>query len=145
MKTHLLTHGERPAIKCYECDKTFASQSSYHHHMNFTKTHAGNDAFKIKCPLCDRGFRTKADCRDHVNYRHRGKSNHKCDICNKDVTALREHESHHTGEKLLTCKLCGSSFRTSGALSRHKRVVHNVVNRLLLLKHTESDIEDVEQ
>ncbi|XP_045456206.1 MDS1 and EVI1 complex locus protein EVI1-B-like [Melitaea cinxia] len=62
-----------------------------------------------------------------------------------DVTALREHESHHTGEKLLTCKLCDSSFRTSGALSRHKRVVHNVVNRLLLLKHTESDIEDVEQ
>ncbi|XP_045456202.1 zinc finger protein 761-like [Melitaea cinxia] len=183
MKTHLLTHGERPAIKCYECDKTFASQSSYYHHMKLTKTHAGNNALKIKCPLCDRGFRTKADCRDHVNYRHRGKSNHKCDICNKimstgrllrrhmrethygqkkvkprkiylcqtcgkvcrDVTALREHESLHTGEKLLTCKLCGNNFRTSKALSRHKRVVHKVVNRLLLLKYTESDIDDVEQ
>ncbi|CAH2083756.1 unnamed protein product [Euphydryas editha] len=145
MKAHLQVHGERQSVACHACDKTFVSRASYHHHMTSTKTHAGDAAFKIRCPICNRGFRTKADRRDHVNYRHRGKTNHKCPICDKDITALREHESYHTGEMPLSCKLCGKRFRTSGALSTHKRLVHNVVNKLLLLKHTESDIDDVEE
>ncbi|XP_046976000.1 zinc finger protein 485-like [Vanessa cardui] len=174
MKVHLKVHGERQSVKCFECDKTFVSNSSYIHHLKFTKTHAGNDAFRIRCPICKRGFRTKADRRDHINYRHMGKSNHKCPICDKIMSSGRLLTRHlkytHYGEKKETvrkiylCQTCGKVCRDTTALREHESIHTGdkplscelcgkryrrsgalCTHKRIAHKHSETNFEDIEE
>lgn len=139
-------HGAAP-FTCQVCSKAFSSSSklSFHKksvHLGIRKQHA--------CSLCPSIFPTPSALQQHETDEHQKRSfkcwkcretfadsdrlkqhrreRHKkevvCEECGQKVGGprqLREHMLIHTGERPLTCDLCGSKFRQKSSLYNHQK------------------------
>ncbi|CAH0602499.1 unnamed protein product [Chrysodeixis includens] len=125
------THAQNDILKykCTYCEKGYRSQSELKDHTNYT--HLGKT--RHKCPICGKALATQRCITRHVRRAHDGvKERVRDQICQQcgrafgDKKTLREHELIHTGERPLSCEICGCTFRQSASLYTHRRRVHKV-------------------
>ncbi|CAH0730999.1 unnamed protein product, partial [Brenthis ino] len=142
--------GDDFRIRCPICLKGFRANMDRRDHVNYA--HRGITIHK--CSICDKVMSSERLLKRHLRYAHLGekkdvyKRTYLCPVCGhvcRDSTALREHESLHTGIKTFTCELCDKKFRTCSTLHRHKRAIHRVVPKQKLLKHIEMDSGGTEE
>ncbi|CAH0731000.1 unnamed protein product, partial [Brenthis ino] len=143
-------HGDALRIRCPICLKGFTTNMDRRDHVNYT--HRGITIHK--CSICDKVMSSERLLKRHLRFAHLGEKKvvhrrtYLCPVCGhvcRDSTALREHESLHTGIKTFTCELCDKKFRTCSTLYGHKRAVHRVVRKPKLLKHIEMDSGGAEE
>ncbi|XP_045583912.2 zinc finger protein 568 isoform X2 [Procambarus clarkii] len=137
---------EPSVLRCTSCEKLFSKEHKFRQHRE------GN----LACSDCAVSFDCKTSLRIHQYSQHPvecnecGKvcdSKHKlyfhrlthapkygCKHCGKGFLRKSEFTVHiatHTGEKPVTCDICGKSFAHKLAVGKHKRQSHNESNKKL--------------
>ncbi|XP_061713737.1 zinc finger protein 155-like [Cydia pomonella] len=147
VKKHALQHrprGERQAIQCEACPKTFINKTSLKNH--YKNTHLGikskcdicnkvvihlsvhkmqvhnPDTLRYGCPTCERRFITRAALDLHATV-HTRDLKYQCDICQKKFrlrnSILRHIRDFHQKERNHQCKLCNKAFFGKMSFKRH--------------------------
>lgn len=78
----------------------------------------------MKCRLCDKQLATRITARIHVEMTHLKIRRHRCDTCGKEFYLRKDYMDHlrlHTFELPYECKICLKKFRTTSAVSDHRR------------------------
>ncbi|XP_075989782.1 uncharacterized protein LOC142985470 [Anticarsia gemmatalis] len=126
--------------KCSLCDKGYRSRGELRDHVNYQHMRKTQH----KCPICNKALATPRCITRHVRRAHHGIKERVrdkiCQQCGKaflDKKGLHEHELIHTGERPLSCEVCGVTFRQSASLYTHRRRVHRVLraDTRLLITH----------
>ncbi|XP_047529852.1 zinc finger protein 708-like [Vanessa atalanta] len=140
---------EKPNQMCEECGKTVRNLKEHmfqHKPLLIRK--------RYKCKACDKMFSSCSSRLKHYKIKHLGIKKH-CDECNKDVVNLTSHrmvvhktallpfecvpcgrrfiskslrDQHtliHTKDRPHECDQCDKAFRSTIALTQHKRQVHD--------------------
>ncbi|KAM3955992.1 LOW QUALITY PROTEIN: uncharacterized protein ACR2FA_010047 [Aphomia sociella] len=115
--------------KCSMCDKGYRSRGELRDHVNYQ--HMGKT--QHKCPICAKALATRRCITRHVRRAHLGRQERardqvcqRCGRAFRDKKGLREHEFIHTGERPLSCEICGCTFRQSASLYTHKKRIHKI-------------------
>ncbi len=108
---------------CKLCGKRMKSSSNYLPHM---RSHRGEKGFK--CGECGKGFGRIRHLAEHKRI-HSGVWQYVCTFCEKGFHQEQNLFSHlrvHTEEMPYFCVVdgCGMSFRHSGSLKMHRRLIH---------------------
>ncbi|XP_022123375.2 zinc finger protein 2 [Pieris rapae] len=117
--------------KCDHCGKAYRSKVEVSDHIHYT--HMGKT--QHACPLCNKPVPTKKSIAHHMRKWHNSNKTdpakkEMCQICGQMFGCkkiLREHIMRHTGERPLSCKICGNTFRQKASLYTHKRLVHKIL------------------
>ncbi|CAD7013638.1 zinc finger protein 713 [Ceratitis capitata] len=115
--------GNRPKIKCTECDKVF--QGNVARRIHLYKEHKIGE-LPYACTECNRTFSSHAAMSGHKKRNHMEKK-FKCEFCDRCYAMqgdLNNHMSSHTGDKPFICELCGKAFRTRTKLRFHNNAIH---------------------
>ncbi|GAA56523.1 zinc finger protein 92 [Clonorchis sinensis] len=123
--------------QCMECSRVFRFSCRLNEHL---RTHL--HVRPHMCDFCSSAFKTLKGQKSHMVVMHLGemmaseksgttvysallnRKLHPCHVCGKrwpSRGALNEHVRVHTGEKLYTCKVCTSNFKTPSTLTRHSK------------------------
>ncbi|XP_048486896.1 histone-lysine N-methyltransferase PRDM9 [Plutella xylostella] len=143
-RAHPAASAEPLALRCAECDRTFAHLNSLRRHQRAhsgEKNHLCNVCgkalssrehlkFHIRihtgykpnvCKTCGKGFVKKCNLTLHERT-HSGEKPHVCQHCSKAFSqrsTLVIHERYHSGARPYVCGLCGRGFVAKGLLSMH--------------------------
>ena len=116
---------------CPICQKVYKSARSLYHHRSLcgklnkpSKQKKGNHI----CNLCGVKFNQAFKLRKHTYQEHciieDHERNYVCKTCDqwcKSQSALRMHETVHTGEKKFSCGYCEKQFTQKGNLKSHEK------------------------
>ncbi|CAH4033327.1 unnamed protein product [Pieris brassicae] len=117
--------------KCDHCGKGYRSKVEVTDHIHYT--HMGKT--QHACPLCNKPVPTKKSIVQHMRKWHNSNKTdpaktEMCQICGQMFGCkkiLGEHIMRHTGERPLSCEICGNTFRQKASLYTHKRLVHKIL------------------
>jgi len=107
----------RPSLNCQYCDKIFTQQKNLKEHLENR--------------VCQRSGKERLE--DRLLLRHgevRDLSSSKCELCDREFAHEKNLAVHikmvHSGEDVRhICKTCGKQFSTKGALTRHRKKIHD--------------------
>ena len=112
-------------LKCFSCDKEFASEKE-------KEIHETNEHFvSIFCDVCNVLFTSKNMLEFHKNRFHFDKRPFTCCVCNVSFyteNRLIEHQSIHETEEPFYCDICQASFYSTVCLSTHKQKEHLILS-----------------
>jgi len=135
---HRKTVHESARLKCHLCEfKTVLKNSLKKHieavHEGIKRPQRVTKYVRqpAQCPQCNKIMSSKNALQTHIDNVHEKSflTNPKwiCQFCNKacpDKSVLRIHERSHTGEKPLSCDICGLCVAAPAAMIRHKKTQH---------------------
>ncbi|XP_019740105.1 gastrula zinc finger protein XlCGF26.1-like [Hippocampus comes] len=129
LTAHVTMHaGEKP-FTCFFCNGQFSLKADLTEHVT---VHAGDKPYSCYC--CQQRFRTRAGFVSHMKTHTAKKAldgstgtlgaakRFPCSVCGKILTRnsdLRRHMRRHTGEKVLSCSVCGQRFSYKYQLDKH--------------------------
>uniref|UniRef100_A0A3Q2Z998 Gastrula zinc finger protein XlCGF26.1-like n=1 Tax=Hippocampus comes TaxID=109280 RepID=A0A3Q2Z998_HIPCM len=115
---HMRVHTGEKAFRCSDCDKSFKEKSALITHTGQKPSTCA--VYKpYSCYCCQQRFRTRAGFVSHMKTHTAKKA---LDVCGKILTRnsdLRRHMRRHTGEKVLSCSVCGQRFSYKYQLDKH--------------------------
>ncbi|XP_011153660.2 zinc finger protein 354C isoform X2 [Harpegnathos saltator] len=133
---HRKTHtGDRP-FQCLECHKNFPTSTALRRHLSLHNSQSR----PLPCIYCGRRFMEKASLTKHEeSHMPHEQRVHTCDICQKKfthVTDLTMHKKYHDPDKkfdceqqggteeILSCDVCGITYKFMSSLTRHMVTTH---------------------
>ncbi|XP_067004265.2 oocyte zinc finger protein XlCOF6-like [Anabrus simplex] len=121
---------ERQEIEdCTVCGKSFQSPTSLSHHiqifhkMDKMPSNTSRIKTSFECLTCGKVFRCRSALKCHETV-HTGERNYVCETCNKAFptkASLKAHASTHSGLKPFICSTCGKAFAKNDSLKTHLR------------------------
>ncbi|XP_058453348.1 zinc finger protein 616-like [Malaya genurostris] len=132
LKLHMKTHTDERNFECSYCDKKFiAKQDKMRHEQTHTKE------YRFKCRFCGKGSTRRKLILLHEAKEHNftcseplGPS-HRCSICDRDFSspsARQIHESLHSDDLPVPCKLCDRRFKNVKYMKYHLKAHHRLGN-----------------
>ncbi|KAL0120722.1 hypothetical protein PUN28_008413 [Cardiocondyla obscurior] len=131
-KTHTL---DRP-FQCLECHKNFPTSTALRRHL----TLHNSQSRPLPCIYCGRRFMDKTSLAKHEeSHMPNEQRKYTCDICQKTfhhITDLSMHKKHHDpdkkfdceqqggNEEILSCDVCGITYKFMSSLTRHMVTTH---------------------
>lgn len=130
-KSHMNQHFDPEAVKCKECGKEFAYNSTLKSHMRVCHT----SERPFECDLCPSSFKRADYLRSHIRYKHQDNMEgiFKCNICDNIYKTEKYYAAHMKthGDGVVTrikemfyCKTCHLTFKKRNYLLLHQRYVH---------------------
>ncbi|XP_022244314.1 uncharacterized protein LOC106461595 isoform X3 [Limulus polyphemus] len=123
LKRHVRTHNPFKPYQCDLCDYRGTERS------DITKHRAIHEEPKFTCNVCGRTFRHYKNKEIHMK-RHKGQRDFKCGVCDfygYTFTDIRKHiERRHSDpvSRIVTCNLCGQTFKNKLQLKEHQETNH---------------------
>ncbi|XP_053699395.1 zinc finger protein 62 homolog [Sabethes cyaneus] len=115
MKIHTMT---TQSAECDICGQ-ICSPTSLRQHKIIKHTSEKN----FVCKVCGKHFHLKHMLSSHLQW-HSSERPHRCPICGKDFLfqyRLAGHMFIHSDERAFECDICNASFKTPGALQKHRK------------------------
>ncbi|KAK3876960.1 hypothetical protein Pcinc_018290 [Petrolisthes cinctipes] len=106
---------------CRYCGRMFKRRCDLLQHERRHKSPA------LPCKMCGKVFKLPKDLAAHMAT-HSRERRYKCNICNKELTTVRNLKNHitsfHHKQRTFVCQICNKSFSKSSSLQVHMRSVH---------------------
>lgn len=121
VKAEYLRHmRENHSYKCSVCGKGWHSQARLDRHYD------AKHSQRLDCKVCGKVYKNLLARRFHERIHEQENESHVCWVCGavlKTKGSMRNHMELHS-EKWLPCNVCNEQFKTSSALSKHRRLAH---------------------
>ncbi|XP_055538682.1 PR domain zinc finger protein 15-like [Wyeomyia smithii] len=118
---HIASHKTPNAVKCEQCQQTFANDRSLKGHMILK--HVSEEKKLFRCDHCSEAFATKHLLVIHC-YKHEQAT---CDICGLEMkrSTIRVHKVnvHKMGEEIV-CHVCARVYYSKYMFNKHFRTSH---------------------
>eukprot|EP00092_Neocalanus_flemingeri_P017356 GFUD01018771.1.p1 GENE.GFUD01018771.1~~GFUD01018771.1.p1 ORF type:complete len:448 (+),score=64.03 GFUD01018771.1:73-1416(+) len=128
LKLHELKQGSRSLeFKCEVCDKMFFTIGNKNRHL---KSHTGQK--NHQCEECEKSYTEKRQLENHKEIVHQGKRDYFCSVCPKSFTrsnSLNAHMRLHTGQEVLQCEFCTSTYKEKRNLMNHVKKQHKCIEQ----------------
>ena len=125
-------HHGRKDFKCQFCQKEFALKNNMVAHVKMVHQRKRENV----CPQCGNTFASLSSLKKHAKCVHEG-TTQTCTICGKEFSinaSMKEHiDTVHKGLTNHTCEICGKRFGRQSHLGRHKRKIHGIYVRKIIL------------
>ncbi|XP_033611037.1 zinc finger protein 135 isoform X2 [Cryptotermes secundus] len=109
------------SLHCMLCDLDFDCKQSFTQHKR--AAHGLTNRQTRECLTCGKAFTCASALKCHETV-HTGKRDFACVTCGKAFptkTCLKAHEATHTGLKRFVCQTCGKAFAKKDSLKVHNR------------------------
>lgn len=77
-----------------------------------------------ECHICSKKFNIRRSLVRHIKNVHKNKEANQCHVCRKEVDNVKKHYEKLHSYLLFTCTICYRKFRSKLILDRHKEFNH---------------------
>jgi KRAB domain-containing zinc finger protein len=117
-------HSVEKPIKCEHCDSRLKQKANLNRLM--TNMHERPQ----ECDKCVYRAKNKSDLTGHKRT-HSAVRSWECDYAAKTKTELKGHKLSHSGKRPFICDHCDYAAKSTCALNKHVRGIHNIIIKTL--------------